>query len=115
MPRERPRRIFRNRPSHDRVIDPAVFGRNPTTPDGRPARPRPAPDACTLCSGPAAAVGVWRPTREYSDKLGAVPGKHRVVFYGLCAPCGKRPDYMAAVEDRFLAGAAAALSRPEAN
>jgi hypothetical protein len=100
MPRKPPRRLFRDRPSPAEVA--AATCR---------AIPRDLADIkrCTLCGKPATYLGVWCPTARYQEQLGATPGKDLVAVYGVCERCRKRPGWMTAVEDNFLAEAAAEL------
>ena len=84
----------------------------------RQSRPADFGGECTLCHRTIRGhryLGVWAPTKEYSDKLGAPPGKHRRVAYVLCERCFRRPDQPAAIEDALIASFAAALASPEAN
>jgi hypothetical protein len=58
---------------------------------------------CALCGRPAASVGVWIPTKTCSQRLGAPPGKVRVVVYALCANCVAQPGAQDRVEAGLLA------------
>ena len=75
---------------------------------------RPVPP-CVLCGDKAAWRGLWRPTPECSQVLGAPAGKIRIVAYSLCRGCRALPDANTRAEERMLAEAAAALAMPESN
>ena len=40
---------------------------------------------CMLCGLPADCRGLWIPTKEFSNKLGAMPDKTRVIVYPVCS------------------------------
>jgi hypothetical protein len=81
-----------------------------------PGRKLPPPGpALRAVRRPAEVEGLWHPTPECSRALGAPAGKVRLVSYSLCAACRAFPDATERAEGRMLAGAAAALARPESN
>jgi hypothetical protein len=51
---------------------------------------------CILCQGPADFVGTFTP--DNAERFGAVSGKSRVIFYGICTACAQEPDFDAIEE-----------------
>lgn len=41
-------------------------------------------EPCILCGGKPDGVGVWIPTSKWSQRLGALPGKTRIMAYPIC-------------------------------
>jgi hypothetical protein len=74
----------------------------------------PAPGVCFLCQASPEVVGLWEASADVYPLLVAAlagrgfglpaPGKRRLVAYGLCGSCARRPGSLERVEDRMLAG-----------
>ena len=57
---------------------------------------------CLICKKPAAFFGVFYPTISFSKRIGAKPGKTRLVGYGMCDVCMENPTMPDQVEDLIL-------------
>jgi hypothetical protein len=44
-------------------------------------------------------MGVFVPNDEHHEAFGGVPGKTRIIFYGLCERCAAMPGTPEKVED----------------
>jgi hypothetical protein len=60
---------------------------------------------CIICRGPAQLAGMFQPTDSVA--WGGRPGKHRIVFYGLCDAC-RESTSVEAIEARLARGRRAA-------
>jgi hypothetical protein len=47
---------------------------------------------CLLCGKPSTYGGIFVPIGSMNQKLGALPGKGKVILYGLCEGCYDLPD-----------------------
>jgi hypothetical protein len=58
---------------------------------------------CCLCDNPrTAASAMFVPSERFGRLIGAPAGKHRVVFYSLCASCLDRGDKTELIETGLL-------------
>src|SRR4051794_32557480 len=71
--------------------------------------------SCLLCGRPPTFLGFWLPTEVITRRLGAPPGKHRVVTYSLCQRCKDRRGSLRRVEAKILGEVEVLAGVPECN
>jgi hypothetical protein len=73
---------------------------NMCTPDGK--------RVCLLCArelsgDPRGVLGHWEANEEAQKRIGAPPGKTRIILYMLCEGCYELPDVVEIVDKKLLA------------
>ncbi len=57
---------------------------------------------CLLCGGPFSITALFTTTPEFGKRIGAPPGKQRVLVYGMCEGCRELPNSVELVESKIL-------------
>lgn len=69
---------------------------------------------CFLCGQPTEAILTFVPNSQHKPAFGALPGKTRTFFYGLCESCLRRDpaELLPEVEERIETWLAESFLRP---